>query len=96
MITRLAGLARPMLLLMEPERAHETTLRALESGLFSAPAEPDDPRLAVDIWGHRLPNPIGIAAGFDKGGRGRARSSETARRQGAGGGEAESLAGSGD
>jgi dihydroorotate dehydrogenase len=69
MITRLAGLARPMLLLMEPERAHETTLRALESGLFSAPAEPDDPRLAVDIWGHRLPNPIGIAAGFDKNGR---------------------------
>ena len=69
MIACLAGLARPMLLLMEPERAHETTIRALETGLFSAPAGVDDPRLAVDIWGHHLPNPIGIAAGFDKNGR---------------------------
>lgn len=69
MMTRLAGLARPMLLLMEPERAHETAVRALESGLFSAPTKADDTRLAVDIWGHHLPNPIGIAAGFDKNGR---------------------------
>ena len=69
MMTRLAGLARPMLLLMEPERAHETTIRALESGLFSASPKADDPRLAVDIWGRHLPNPIGIAAGFDKNGR---------------------------
>lgn len=69
MFTKLAGLARPMLLLMEPERAHEMTLRSLESGLFGGPSKPDDARLGVDIWGCHLPNPIGIAAGFDKNGR---------------------------
>jgi dihydroorotate dehydrogenase len=68
MMTRLAGLARPMLFLMEPERAHETSIRALEADLFSAP-KPDDPRLGVEIWGLHVPNPIGIAAGFDKNGR---------------------------
>ena len=69
MITRLASLARPMLLLMEPERAHEMTLRSLESGLFGGSAKPDDARLSVDIWQRQVPNPIGIAAGFDKNGR---------------------------
>ncbi len=68
MMTKLAGLARPMLFLMEPERAHEMTLRALASGMFSGGHQPDDKRLGVDIWGRRLPNPIGIAAGFDKNG----------------------------
>lgn len=69
MLTRFAGLARPMLLLMEPERAHEFTLRALESGMFGGSSGKEDARLGVDIWGARLPNPIGIAAGFDKNGR---------------------------
>lgn len=68
MLTKLAGLARPMLLLMEPERAHEVTLKSLESGMFGATG-PDDARLGVDIWSGHLPNPIGIAAGFDKNGR---------------------------
>ncbi|MGI9480632.1 MAG: quinone-dependent dihydroorotate dehydrogenase [Hyphomicrobiaceae bacterium] len=69
MLTKLAGLARPMLLLMEPERAHDVTLRSLESGLFGWSTKPDDARLGIDIWSGHLPNPIGIAAGFDKNGR---------------------------
>ena len=69
MLTRLAGLARPMLLMMEPERAHEMTLRALASGMFDSPAGPDPDSLGLDLWDRRLPNPIGIAAGFDKNGR---------------------------
>lgn len=69
MLMKLAGLARPMLLMMEPERAHEISLRSLESGLFRGSDTPDDKRLAVEIWQNRLPNPIGIAAGFDKNGR---------------------------
>ncbi len=58
-------LARPLLLAFEPERAHEMTLRALETGVYPR-GESDDPRLALDLWGLRFPNPIGIAAGFDK------------------------------
>ncbi len=69
MLTKLAGLARPMLLLMEPERAHDVTLRSLESGMFGWSTKPDDARLGIDIWSGHLPNPIGIAAGFDKNGR---------------------------
>ena len=69
MIDRFARLARPLLLAFEPERAHELTLRALETGMFSSLARPDDERLAVEIWGRKLPNPIGIAAGFDKNAR---------------------------
>ena len=69
MLTKLASLARPMLLLMEPERAHDVTLRSLESGMFGWTTKPDDARLGVDIWSGHLPNPIGIAAGFDKNGR---------------------------
>jgi dihydroorotate dehydrogenase len=59
-------LARPLLLALEPEQAHEVTLKSLEAGLFPHASEPDDPRLAVDLWDLHFPNPIGIAAGFDK------------------------------
>ena len=59
-------LARPLLLALEPEQAHEVTLKSLEAGLFPHASEPDDPRLAVNLWDLHFPNPIGIAAGFDK------------------------------
>lgn len=51
--------------LLPPEAAHTTTIRALKAG-FGPVAGPDDPRLAVEIAGLKLPNPIGLAAGFDK------------------------------
>ncbi len=59
-------LARPLLFGLDPEKAHEVTLRTLEAGLYPRAGQPDDPRLAVDLWDLRFPNPIGIAAGFDK------------------------------
>jgi dihydroorotate dehydrogenase len=58
--------ARPLLFALDPEQAHELTLRSLELGIYPRPAAPDDPRLAIALWGLRFPNPIGIAAGFDK------------------------------
>ncbi len=61
------ALARPILHRLDPERAHELTLRAL-AALPLPPAAPDDPRLAVDVFGLRFANPIGLAAGFDKNG----------------------------
>jgi dihydroorotate dehydrogenase len=63
----LAGLAQPALLLLEPEKAHRVTLEALKT--FPLPkAPPDDPRLAVALFGLAFPNPVGLAAGFDKNG----------------------------
>ena len=56
---------RPLLFRLDPERAHSLTLAALRTGLVPrAPA--DDPILATTLAGLALPNPIGLAAGFDK------------------------------
>lgn len=66
MISSLSKLAQPLLLMLPPEQAHEATLRALEKGLYPRPAEPDDPRLAMDAFGLHFSNPVGISAGFDK------------------------------
>ena len=62
----LARLGLPLLARLEPERAHELTLRALEAGLGPRAVAPDDPRLATRIWDLAFANPFGIAAGFDK------------------------------
>ncbi len=56
---------RPLLFALDPERAHNLTLAALRTGLVPA-ATPDDPILRTTVAGLDLPNPIGLAAGFDK------------------------------
>ncbi|HEX3548746.1 MAG TPA: quinone-dependent dihydroorotate dehydrogenase [Candidatus Elarobacter sp.] len=61
--------ALPFLHLLEPEDAHELALCALETNLVPSRARDDDPILATTLFGRRLPNPIGLAAGFDKNGR---------------------------
>jgi dihydroorotate dehydrogenase len=61
--------ARPILHRLDPEDAHELTLRALESGLVPGQPRDDDPILATTLFGRRLTNPVGLAAGFDKNGR---------------------------
>lgn len=66
MLTALFDLARPMLFAFPPEDAHELTLKSLEMGFYPRAAGPDDPLLAVDLWGLEFANPLGIAAGFDK------------------------------
>jgi dihydroorotate dehydrogenase len=65
-IGALATRLQPLLLVLDPERAHELTLAALERGLFPRAVGADDPRLSSSVLGLELPNPIGIAAGFDK------------------------------
>ncbi len=62
-------LARAFLLKLDPEKAHELTLLSLEQGFHPRAVEADDPRLAQRIWGLLFPNPVGVAAGFDKNGR---------------------------
>jgi dihydroorotate dehydrogenase len=58
-------LARPFLRVLDAEQAHVLTIRALRLAPLP-PATPDDPRLAMHAFGLRFPNPVGIAAGFDK------------------------------
>ncbi len=60
------ALCRPLLRALPPERAHRLTLAALAAGLGGRVRAPDPPILAQRLWGRDFPNPIGIAAGFDK------------------------------
>ena len=58
-------LARPFLLALDPEDAHGLTIKVLK--LLPLPAAAtDDRRLAMRVFGLNFPNPVGIAAGFDK------------------------------
>ncbi len=58
-----AGLLRQL----PAEPAHRATLAlARLAGPFLPPPPPDDPRLAVTAFGLDFPNPVGLAAGFDK------------------------------
>ncbi len=66
MLGAVYGIARPLLNVLSPEQAHELTLRSLELGIYPRPSAPDDARLAVSAFGLRFPNPLGVAAGFDK------------------------------
>ena len=59
-----AGLAA--LRALDPETAHGLALRALQSGLAPLPSPVISPRLRVTLAGLDLPNPVGLAAGFDK------------------------------
>ena len=51
---------------LDPERAHALSLKALNSGLVPLPGPFSTPRLQTEIAGLSLPNPVGLAAGFDK------------------------------
>lgn len=59
------GLVRPLLFGLDPETAHAATLLALRGGLGPRAAA-DDPILRTRLAGLDLPNPVGLAAGFDK------------------------------
>jgi dihydroorotate dehydrogenase len=60
------SLVRPLLHLMSPEAAHRAAIWALKNGFAGRVSEADDAILATRVWGLSFPNPIGLAAGFDK------------------------------
>lgn len=65
MMSLAGALMRPILFSMEPEKAHRATIEALKR--LPVPAcGADDPRLRVEACGLSFPNPVGMAAGFDK------------------------------
>jgi dihydroorotate dehydrogenase len=51
---------------LPPETAHLLTLRALAAGLGGGASTAEPPVLRTHLWNRDFPNPIGIAAGFDK------------------------------
>lgn len=58
-------LVRPFAFALDAERAHRLTIRALKLIPGGEPA-PHDRRLAIRVAGLDFPNPVGLAAGFDK------------------------------
>lgn len=64
-MTDLYGLATRALRGLDPEDAHTLAIRSLRLGLGPRGAA-DDPILACEVAGLKLPNPVGLAPGFDK------------------------------
>ena len=70
-------LFKPLLFLLEPEAAHRLTIKIFNlilsiprcATLFKKFYFIDDPKLKVHLWGLEFPNPVGLAAGFDKDGK---------------------------
>ena len=63
----LYALLRPALFLLDAERAHQLSLAGLKILPMRMPAKADGP-LASKVAGLTFPNPLGMAAGFDKDG----------------------------
>ncbi len=65
-----SALVRPVLFRLDPERVHEFAIASLTLAgpLMARVAGPPDGggRLTQELMGLRFPNPIGLAAGFDK------------------------------
>ncbi len=62
-------LEKPALALLhrlDPEAAHGLSIKALNSGLMPLPGPITSARLTTDVAGMTLPNPVGLAAGYDK------------------------------
>lgn len=57
---------QPFLRTLDPETAHRLTIWALKAGLAPTGSGPDPASLRIKIFGLDFPNPIGMAAGFDK------------------------------
>jgi dihydroorotate dehydrogenase len=69
-------LAKPLLFRLPAETAHQLGLSALRlarheplTSLCRRHYAVDDPRLSTTLWGLDFPNPVGVAAGFDKNAR---------------------------
>ncbi len=61
----LYSMLRPLVFTLDAERAHRLTIRALKLKPAGRPPAPD-PVLRMRVAGLDFPNPVGLAAGFDK------------------------------
>lgn len=56
----------PVLFKFDAETAHNIAMWAAKYKLFPKSSYTDPPQLASQLWHIKFPNPVGIAAGFDK------------------------------
>jgi dihydroorotate dehydrogenase len=64
----LSRFGRRILFAFDPETAHGLSIKALKCGVPLPVSAPRDPRLGVKVAGIDFPNPLGMAAGYDKNG----------------------------
>ncbi|MBT8373079.1 MAG: dihydroorotate dehydrogenase (quinone), partial [Deltaproteobacteria bacterium] len=64
---------RPILFLFDPEKVHHLTFSMIKflhrlgfGGIFKSCYKTRNPKLERELFGLRFPNPVGLAAGFDK------------------------------
>jgi dihydroorotate dehydrogenase len=62
------SIAHRALLRVDPEQAHTLSLAALKIGLGPRIRNDQSPLLSINLAGLTLPNPVGLAAGYDKNG----------------------------
>ena len=59
-------LVRPLVFALDAERAHRLTIRALKARSAGRAGAAGPRHLAIRVAGLDFPNPVGLAAGFDK------------------------------
>jgi len=62
------SILRPFLLNLDPETAHDLAIKSLKFNLLPSKVfkVEDELMLNIKLLGKNFPNPIGLAAGFDK------------------------------
>jgi dihydroorotate dehydrogenase len=62
-----SGVLMPLLHQFDPEDTHRWSIWFARVGIVPYEKEPiNDPKLEVELWGKRINNPVGLAAGYDK------------------------------
>ncbi|KAG2424053.1 hypothetical protein HYH02_015234 [Chlamydomonas schloesseri] len=62
----MASAAGPLVRMLDPELSHVIGIQAAARRLLPRDTRPDPPALHTKVFGLDFPNPIGLAAGFDK------------------------------
>ena len=57
---------RPFIFKLDPELAHDLAIKALKTNLIINEKKKNEFTFRTQLFGKEIPNPIGIAAGFDK------------------------------
>jgi dihydroorotate dehydrogenase len=65
-MSMLDRIGQKLLFSFDPETAHGMSIAALRCGLPVGAGGPRDPRLKISLCGLDFPNPLGMAAGYDK------------------------------
>ncbi|KAJ2832808.1 dihydroorotate dehydrogenase [Coemansia furcata] len=58
----------PLMRQLDAEQAHQLAISSMKYGVCPVDRNADDSVLEIELWGKRVTNPIGVAAGFDKNG----------------------------